>query len=448
MKFKNRTREIKEIQDILETENFEFIIIYGRRRIGKTELILNTTQNKKRVYYLAVGEHNLDRFYNVCGNYDSNILTLKKSYENLFNYLKDKVDIVIIDEFQNVIQEDPNILNLFQSIIDLQLTDSNLKLFILGSSVSIISSKVLNYRSPLYGRRTGSIKLKPINFYDFKEFFPQTDIKERIEIYGFADGIPYYLNKIDKSFWDWLSRELSKESSLFRDEVDFLMRYEFSRPGTYKLILEAIAFGKTKLNEIKNFIKIKRTDISPYLKNLIDVDMVKREVPITENVNSRRGRYYLKDNFLKFWFRFIYPNLSSIEEGFFNINIIKNNYSHYLGKVFEDVVKNFIIRAKMFDFTKIGRWWWKGHEIDLIALNEGTKEIIFIECKWQENINAVEIVKNLEDKTIHVKWNLEDRKELYIVFAKTFFRKITKYNGIKVHCFDLSDLEKKTVLVK
>ena len=436
IQFKNRKKELREIKEILFSKKFELAIIYGRRRIGKTELILNATKNKERIYYLATEENNLERFYNICLDKYSEIKNLKKDWEALANFLKNK--IIIIDEFQNMIKENKNIVNIFQSIIDTNLKNSKTKLFLLGSSISIITSKVLSYQSPLYGRRTGSLNLKQISFFNLKEFFPHLKIEKLTEIYSFTGGIPFYLIKIDSGFWKWFKLELKKEISFLRDEIDFLMRYEFDDVSTYKLILEAIANGNTKLNEIKNFIKVKRTDISPYIRNLIEVDFIKRTVPITENIKSRRGRYYLKDNFLKFWFRFIYPNLSSIEEGIFNEESLRKDYNSYLGPIFEEISKQFLIKNKPFSFNKIGKWWYQDKEIDIIAFNQ-QKEIFFCECKFKENINARKILKELKEKTEHVQWNNKDRKEHYVIFAKSFKEKTKEKN---LYLFDLKDMEK------
>lgn len=442
MDFKDRKKEIGEISEILESKKFEFLIIYGRRRIGKTELVLKATEKKKRVYYLAIGERNLDRFYQVCVEFDPAINKLRKDFEVLFDYLKDRFDIVIIDEFQNMIKEDPNVLNLFQSIIDLNLQRSQLKLILVGSSVSIITSKVLSYQSPLYGRRTSSFNLKAIDFFDLKYFFPNASVEELIEIYGFTDGIPFYLVKTELPFWSWLEKNIKTKSSFLRDEIDFLMRYEFDNPSTYKLILEAISFGYTKISEIKDFVKIQRTDITPYLKNLIDVDLIKREIPITENLSTRNGRYYLKDNFVKFWFRFIYPNLSSIEAEIFNIASIKQNYSQYLGHIFKDVAKKYLIKTKLFEFNKIGKWWWKDKEIDIVAFHDATKTALFGECKWQSNMDAKKIAHDLNEKITNIQWYNEERKEIFVIFAKTFSKKIAEFEKKKVYCVDLSDLAK------
>ena len=444
IQFKDRKKERRELDEVLNSKTFEFIVIYGRRRIGKTELILKATENKKRIYYLAIGARNLERFYNICIGHYPQVSKFKMDWEVLFDFLKDNAETVVIDEFQNMIQEDANILNIFQSVTDTILKDSPLKLFLLGSSISVITSKVLDHKSPLYGRKTGSLELKSVSFFDLKEFFPKADMEELVEIYGFADGVPYYLVRIDISFWLWLKDEIEKERGFLKDEVDFLMRYEFEDVSTYKLILEAIAHQKTKLNEIKNYMNVKRTDISPYLRNLIEVGMIKREVPITENVRSRLGRYYISDNFLKFWFRYIYPNVSSIEEGIFDIDIIKGDYNRYLGYIFEDVVKQFLIkeRDKIFKFSKIGKWWHKEREIDIVALNESTEEIMFIECKWQD-LSAKQVDKilvELKEKSKFVRWNNDTRKEQFAIIVK-YIKNIDKDKLRKkgVLVFDLAD---------
>jgi AAA+ ATPase superfamily predicted ATPase len=442
MAFYDRKKEAAEIQGLLSSSKFELLILYGRRRVGKTELVLHSTKGRKRLYYLATTEKNLERFHSTCIEFDPAMANLKPDFEVLLGYLKDRAEVVIIDEFQNMIKENKNIVSTLQAVVDTKLKNSKLKLILLGSSVSLMNSKVLSYQSPLYGRRTASIKLKAVSFFDLAEFYPKASKNELVEIFGFADGIPYYLVRIDNSFWKWLENEAKSESTFLRDEVDFLMRYEFDNPSTYKLILEAIANGKTAVNEIKDFIKVQRTDLSPYLKNLLEVDLIKREIPITENQKSRLGRYYLKDNFLKFWFKFIYPDLSGIEAGIFDTKQVKREYSAYLGYIFEEVAKQFLIRNNgVFKFSKIGKWWGKGDEIDIVAINEPEMKFLFAECKWKDNVNADEVCKRLKEKTAEFHWNKQKRTDSYAIFAKSFSKKINEFQGIEVKCLDLGDLD-------
>jgi AAA+ ATPase superfamily predicted ATPase len=438
--FKDRKQETAELVQTLRKRDFAFEIIYGRRRVGKTELILHATRSSRRIYYFAVGEGNLERFYAVCAECDPDVLKLRQDYEVLFDYLKDKVDVIIIDEFQNMVKENVNILSILQSIIDNKLKQSSLKLFILGSSISMMTSKVLNYSSPLYGRKTASLKLQPVLFVDLKEFYPKKSMQELVEIYGFAGGIPYYLNMIDSSFWSWLDKELARNKGFIKDEVDFLMKMEFDQPNTYKTILEAIAHGKNTIQEIREYTKLQRTDISPYLKNLMDVDFIERALPFGENQISRMGRYFMKDNFIQFWFRFIYPNMSSIEQGSYSVAPIRKSYAQYTGRIFEKICMQYVAHQKK--YNKISGWWYAEDEIDIIAYDETNDEMLFCECKWQDNIEASQLLTALIKKAEKVRVNSATRKEKYVLFAKSFKKKISSYDGKSVACIDLKDMGK------
>jgi len=445
MEFKDRTREVRDLLKKILSKHKQIIVIYGRRRIGKTALALHISKDEKFIYYLAGETQNLGKFYNTCSKKVPEILDFKKDYQILFKYLKNKVNVIIIDEFQNMILEDRGILNTFQYIIDILLQDSSLKLILLGSSISLMTKNVLDHSSPLYARKDVSLKLSPIKFYDLKAFFPTKSLEEIIEIYGFADGIPYYLNMVKGNFWEWLSTEFKSTTSFLKDEIDFIIRYEFKNARRYKQILEAIAFGYTTPNAIANHINLNTAQISKYLSQLIEIEFIHREIPITDKIPSRNGRYFLKDNFLSFWFRLIYNNLSSLEEGILSIDEIKTNYSDYLGHIFENIAKQFLIKIDTFKFSKIGRWWWKDHEIDLVAFSPTSKKDYLIECKWKEKVNAKRIVVQLAKKGQFLRYSgkLNPKEHTYIVFAKSFSQKIEEFNGRKVYCFDLRNMEAK-----
>ncbi len=402
--FVDRREELRALKERLTSNNFELIVIYGRRRVGKTRLALEAVKGLPHVYYLAVEGDNLRHFRETAERVFPEVRYSREDWEGTLHALKGK--IIVIDEFPNLIKENPRVLSLFQRAIDLDLSSSSTKLVLLGSSVSMMTEKVLSYKSPLYGRRTGSIKLRPMGFFSLREFFPKASWKELVEVYGMTDGIPFYITQVKLPFWEWLEKELSSPVSFFRDEVDFLLRYEFSEVSTYKRILEAIALGKTTPKEIRDFTGLRHSDISPYLRNLIETDLITREVPVTGKRTSKRGRYYVADNFLAFWFRFIFPNLSRIEEGTFSAEEIRESYDHYLGFVFEKVARQFLIELNKagklpFRFTKIGRWWHKNEEIDLVALNEREKKALFVEVKWKSlsEREARGILRDLERKS-------------------------------------------------
>lgn len=440
--FIDRIDERKQLAAELDKPGFGFIVLYGRRRIGKTALVLECMKRRDHVYYLAVEKNNLPSFAREVSTRFPEAAKLKEDWEGLLVFLAGKTGVVVIDEFQNIAKEDPSVLSLIQRVVDNHLAKTGLKLIFLGSSVSLMTSEVLSQSSPLYGRKTLSAKIEPLPLDFAAEFFPKATPAEAFETYGFTGGSPYYLQKVTLPFWSWLDSEL-QNPSFIKDEMNFLMRYEFSEPGTYQTVLEAIANGKTKVNEIKDYARLTRTDASPYLARLAEVDFIQRRIPITENALSKNGRYYIKDQFTAFWFKYIYPHLSSIEAKLYSSKAIKDTYPAYLGRVFETACARHMarwIRARGQPYEKIGGWWKNDVEIDIVALAPSKSQALFAECKYSDRVNAQAIVRELAEKTLHLQWREGKRKESYAVYAKSFGKKVAEFEGKPVYCFELQDL--------
>ncbi len=420
--FVDRRAEREELGRLLDSEGFAFAVLYGRRRVGKTRLILETLRNRNYVYYLAVEKENLRYFSEAVARRFPEAKKLREDWEVLLDFLKDNAEVLVIDEFQNLIKEDKTVLSLLQRAVDTVLKRSGLKLVVLGSSVSMITSELLQYRSPLYGRRTYAREIAAMDFLRIKGFFPGAGTGELAEIYGFADGIPHYLEKVRLPFWEWLGNEL-QSPSFVKDELDFMLRYEFEDLGTYKTILGAIAGGKATVSEIKDHARMHRTDVSPYLAKLISTGLVRRELPLTEPATSKMGRYYIGDQFTAFWFRFIYPNLSSLEEGIYSAESVMKGYPQYMGTVFEKICRQVLIeliRRGELRYDRVGKWWHRGSEIDLVAVNDARKEVMFAECKWKDGVVPGQVLSRLKEKAGSVRWNEGHRKERYAIFAKSF----------------------------
>lgn len=442
--FVNREKEKEQINTLIARKGFEFAVFYGRRRVGKTRLVLECIKEKKHIYYLAVEKDNLRYFLSKVSEQFPEIKNFKEDWEVILDFLKDKIEILVIDEFQNLLKEDKGLISVFQRIVDTSLKESSLKFFVLGSSISLISSYVLSEPSPLYGRKTFSSKIRPLEFAHLSKFFPKSDFIELAHIFGFADGMPYYLEKIQTPFWTWLDSEL-KNPTFIKDELNFIIRYEFEEVGTYKLILEAIANGKCTVGEIKDFARLQRTDISSYLLKLLETEFIERRVPITKREKSKLGRYFIKDQFVAFWFRFIAPNLSSIEEGIISPKTIETQYSQYMGFVFEKICKQLLIRLikrSRFSYDKVGSWWHKDVEIDLIAINQDKKEVLFVECKWEDDVNANLILDRLKEKSKSFEWNKNIRKERFAIFARSLKNKEKVKIEENVLLFDIKEIEK------
>ena len=420
-RFVDREEELRVLRERLRSDRFELVVIYGRRRVGKTRLVLESVRGSEYVYYLAVEGDNLRYFKRVASKVVPELRYSMEDWESYFNFLKGRV--VIIDEFPNLIREDPRVVSVFQRVVDTILKGTRTKLILLGSSVSMMSSRVLSYRSPLYGRRTASIKLGPLKFHHLRGFFPRVSWEELVEIYGLTGGVPYYIEKVRPPFWEWLERELRRPDTFLKDEVDFLMKYEFSDVSTYKKILEAIALGRNTPKEIREYLRMRHSDITPYLRNLVETGFIIREVPVTEGPKSRRGRYYVADNFTAFWFRYIYPNLSAIEEGVFDVSEVREDYPNYLGWVFEKVGRQLLTELSKrgelpFKPTRIGRWWYKDLEVDIVALNRRRRKALLVEVKWGKlNEKDISRIKSKLER-ISTSMGLKGYEMYYGVVAK------------------------------
>jgi AAA+ ATPase superfamily predicted ATPase len=446
--FVNRLEEIKLLNDKWNSNQAQFVVIYGRRRIGKTEIIKQFIKDKKGIYFLGrleTKKEQLERISKLLSEFFSdsviNVSPLN-SWEAVFEYIHNKKEkfIFAIDEFPYVVKTSPEILSILQEYWDEKIKNSKKFLIICGSSLSMMEKYVFDYSTPIYGRRTLDIKIPSLSFDDLKEFFPKNNLDENIKIYSILGGTPAYQLEYETNIHLTIKKIISKQSFLLR-EPEFILREEVTEPRFFVSILHAISIGKTSVGEITNQTGLDRGVVGKYLSVLIDLDMIRREIPITESWKSRKGNYYIKDNFFNFWFRFIYPNLQHIEINPNVVeNIIKKEMNEYIGRIFEDICKQFLIKKKIAISSKIGRWWHKEHEIDIVALDEKNKNIMFFECKYKElSMNqSLKILNDLKIKKDNVKWFNNKRKEQYGLIAKKIENKIElRKKGFLV--YDLDD---------
>lgn len=445
--FVNRNDELNFLDSAYHSERSEFIVIYGRRRIGKTELLREFIKDKNAVYFLAderSDQDNLSDFRTlVGGGLDNDLLsasdldwgdTLKEVSKN------EKRLVIVIDEYPYLISGNKSIPSIFQKAWDLYLSDSNVMLILCGSSISMMEQHVLGSKSPLYGRRSGQIRVEPLKFKHTASFFPELMAEDLVKIYGITDGIPYYLKEAR-----YRIKKISELESIYSveglliEEAEILLKYEFREPAKYFSILKALAFGNTKFGDIVNATGLSSSIVSQYLSNLITLNIVKAQYPVTDmNQRSRNARYYIIDNYFTFWFRFVYPNKSLIYNNL-RIPDFDSDFNRYLGHVFEKISAEFLWEVRPFGFTQMGRWWHKDVEIDLVAFNEKTKEMMFVECKWS-SLSMSDCLRNLnklKEKSTAVKWNPGERKEYFGIIAK----RIEGKDALREKGFVVFDLE-------
>jgi len=450
-KFIDRERELRKINSLLNSNKFEFIVIYGRRRVGKTTLIKKLIENKKAIYFLCSRrslKYNLKKFSHKVCEFLQIPKTEFKDFVDAFKAIlskKKRKPVIVIDEFGYLIEKDRGILSDFQEIIDEILKETNAKLILCGSYVSVMQAKVLGKKSPLYGRNTMQLNLKPLKFKCLFEWFKGIDFKNALKLYAVTNAVPKYLEFFEgRKIEEEIINNFFDSSSFLYNDVINLLSEELRDYSTYMQILEAIALGHTKITEIGNYAFVNAKDVYFYLKNLMDLNIVERIVPLFAKRKSKRGIYKIKDNYFKFWFGFVsefQPDIESYNVGA-AIKNFKKRFNDYLGEIFEKLCSELIKDFNIFSYTRLGKWWYKDKEIDILVINEKTKEILFCECKWRDRIDVEKIVEELNEKSPLIKWNKGRRKESFAIFAKSFSKRIKEFKGKKVYCFDLKDLEK------
>ena len=429
--FANRHKELQLLNDEYTSEKFSFSVLYGRRRVGKTTLLKEFIKDKPSIYFLVTLENFnivLKRLQNIVADFlqDSFLKSLElKDIKQLFEYLTQKEYeeklIIIIDEFQYLTKLDNSIPSQFQYIVDELLKNKNIHLVLCGSIISMMYEQTLSYNSPLYGRRTSAIKLEAIEFNYLKEFFPNKSNEELIELYSILYGVPKYLEMFTDSgdIFKNIEKNILNPSGYLYNEPQFILQNEVNEPITYFSILEIIANGEHKIGNIASKLGKNVQNITSFISKLIELDIIYKDVPVTETnpLKSKKGLYFIKDNFFRFWFTYVLPYKSQLEMGNTNnvLKKIKENFNGFVSPVYENLAISYML--KNHDLLKCGRWWDKNEEID--ALGIGEDFLIAGECKYSNKKVGTDILHDLQKKAKKIDSNLPVKH--YMLFSKSGF---------------------------
>lgn len=415
--FIGRERELTTLNRLYTSDKFEFIVIYGRRRVGKTALISQFIRDKKAIYFMGVesnAKQNLENFsknvleYGTGIQAESAFLSFQAALEYVFRLAEKERLILAIDEYPYVARSSKSLASTLQLLIDKYKDKSKLMLILCGSSMSYMEDNVLAYKSPLYGRRTAQMKIQPFDFGDACRYFKNFSDEDMALIYGIVGGTPQYLLQMDDrlSVEDNIKNTFLNPTSFLFEEPENLLKQEVREPTLYNAIITAIATGASRMAEISTKVGEDTSVCATYLKNLIALGLIQKETPYGEKV-SRKSIYAIDDNMFRFWYRFVPENNSVIARGAADLAFrrIEPYLSDYMGKVFEEICKQYLWKLLLdskspVEFKELGRWWGTDPvtrsqaEIDIMG-EQDEDTVLFGECKWTNEKVDVGVLEKL-----------------------------------------------------
>ncbi|MCL2317837.1 MAG: ATP-binding protein [Methanomassiliicoccaceae archaeon] len=424
---------------------FEFLTIYGRRRVGKTELITEFIKDKNSIFFPAIEANARDNLklltaaiydYAVSNKKTAPDIGRIESFQEAFDTIAELAAqekfVFVIDEFPFAVKSDPSIMSRLQHLIDHKLKKTDIMMIFSGSSMSFMEKQVHGYKSPLYGRRTGQIKLLPFRYDEIEKWFPTYTPEELALTFGVIGGVPSYLGQFSGkvSVKQNILNEIMKKDAMLFEETTNLMKQELSEPKTYNSIIAAIAQGRTKLSEISTAVGVETGPLTTYIDNLISLGIIKKERPILSDV-SKKTLYLIADNYFRFWYRFVLKNTVTILSGKMPEeydSAVGQHLSEYMGLAFEEMCKEFLLyrdEKLPFNVSQIGQWWGGDPisksqvQIDIVALSSDSDKVIFGSCKYRSEKTSVSDLNELKASAEAMGGTF--KKVYYYIFSKSGF---------------------------
>ena len=446
-----RENELRDMNRRYNKGDFECLIVYGRRRVGKTALINEFCKDKPTVFFSALNasdKENLEALSKAIYEKDHpgmESAPVFQSFEAALDQITRMAEkerlVFVIDEYPYLAKANKSISSRLQHIIDHTWKNGQLYLILCGSSMSFMEYQVLGYESPLYGRRTGQYKIQALTYKEITAFNPTLTNEQQSLVYGITGGIPHYINKLDVDcdVDEALKENLFNTSSYLYEEPENLLKQELREPAIYNSVITAIAGGASHANEIATKVGVESAVCAKYLKVLLDLGIIKKETPITEKP-GKKTIYTIGDNFFRFWYRFVPQNTSAISAGRIEQiyePVIKRHLSDYMGLVFEQMCREYLLRYASdlpIILSDVGQWWGtdskarKEVQIDIVGSPVEGDEYIIGSCKYRNTIIGVdefELIKHYADVFG------KGKKYHFYIFSKSGFTKDLQELGDK-----------------
>lgn len=450
MRFVARQMELKLLSDLYTRRGAQFLILYGRRRIGKTSLLTQwlTQTDAPNLYWMATQTSTTNQLRNFSQALFQ-FLNPGAVIEPTFSYAswvaaftevarvaKDPTAqrmVIVLDEFTYVMQANPEVPSLLQQAWDHQLKESNLLLILSGSLAGIIQRTALDYQSPLYGRATARLRLQGLSFGALAELLPRYRAEQRVAVYAVTGGVPAYIELFDDqlNIIENLRQRIVTPANVMLTDAIFLLHEQLDDPRNYMAIIEAIANGAYTLAEIAKMTGLESANLSKYINVLRELGYLERQVPATLHhpERSKQGRYTITDPYLRFYFRFLAPNLTLIERGMVRqtISLLSDHLADFIGThTFEELCRTWVAMSAdwgQFAFLpeRVGSFWSREAQVDVVAVNWRTKQILLGECKWLRDDVSRNVARTLLEKRDKVVPKEGEWQVYYALFARHGF---------------------------
>ena len=450
MRFIGRKNELHT----LNTEynrNSSFVVIYGRRRVGKTTLIKEFLKNKTAFYYLATEElesQSMKRLANVIARTTKNTLLQKIEFTDwldlfqlIADYKPEEKKVLVIDEFLYLVRTNSAFPSILQNAWDEFLKDSNVMLILSGSLIGMMQKHALSYDSPLYGRRTAQMRLTPLPFTSIYET-QNLPFEQAVEQFALTGGVPKYLEFFEdgRPLEEQLKDAVFSKNGFLYEEPNFLLKSEFLTAVNYFSIIKTIADGNHKLGKIASALGQESSSLTPYLSTLSDLGFIEKRTPITEKnpEKSRKGLYFIADNFLRFWFCYVYPYKGELELDNMQIvldEIHKDFKEKFVAFAYEDICKDIFAKlcsnnAISFVPSRIGSYWLNDYdgdtEINVMSVDHQNKQVFAGECKYHTKPVDAPVYFTLKEKVdnaAEIRKSFPKYNVIYGLFSKSGFTK-------------------------
>jgi len=419
MEFIDRREELKELERLHKIAGAKMVLVYGRRRVGKTRLLQEFAKGKQVIFYTADARTEPDQLEEFGARVAEHLgpqaaLARFRSWPDALSYLMDELSrqrrkvVLILDEFPEITRQNHAVPSSLRAIWDRIENESSVMLILSGSLVGEME-RLARGREPLYGRFRGRLRLRPLDFSDASLFFPDRSFAERVEAYAVLGGMPAYLSigADSPGIWETISDDILNPRSILYEEVPFMLSQELREPARYLSILRAIARGLTRPAQIGGATELKAQAVNTYLARMEHMDITGRMVPVTEKSpeKSRKGAYFIRDNFARFWMRFVLPNRYLVESGQTPavIENIRFAFPGFVSATWEEITRD-AVRARdasgelPLELTRVGRYWDNNVEIDICGLGKKKDNYLWGECQWRREKMGPEVLDNLKEK--------------------------------------------------